>query len=210
MQCQNKLMNLFLIRHGQTNNNVEQVCQGWTDSLLDDLGKEQAEAVGAFFTNIELGRIYSSDLKRSYETALPTGQIKRLDIEKTELLRERSLGQLENAPISRLRAAFEEEIMKTKESRYKVRPMGVESAYDVMSRVTDFAKTIPIDQGNVAVFTHGMTEECLLCHLLGAPVESSRSFNFDNASITSLRSDHGVWVLESYNYTGHLVTCAKS
>lgn len=197
-------MRLYLIRHGRTNNNVEQVTQGWSDTDLDEIGRAQAKAVAKYFEPIPLQHIFSSDLKRSYETAIPTEVLKSLQIEKTTLLRERSLGQLENAPMSELRRAFEEEIARTGEDRCKVRPLGVESAYDVLDRVSKFASLIPVDQGNVAVFTHGMTQECLLCHLIGAPVESSRSFNFDNASITVLLWDWNVWVLEMYNQTGHL------
>jgi broad specificity phosphatase PhoE len=195
---------LYLIRHGRTNNNVEQVTQGWSDTDLDEIGKAQAKAVAHYFESTPLSQIFSSDLKRSYETALPTGELKAIQIERTPLLRERSLGQLENAPMSELRKAFEDEILRTGEDRCKVRPMGVESAYDVMDRVSEFAALVPKNQGNVAVFTHGMTQECLLCHLIGAPVESSRSFNFDNASITVLMWDWNVWVVEKYNQTDHL------
>lgn len=104
-----------------------------------------------------------------------------------------------------LRKAFEEEILRTGESRYKVRPMGIESAYDVMARAIEFTRMVPDGQGDVAIFTHGMTKEVLLCHLIGAPVESSRSFSFDNASVSVLRRDYDVWVIERYNETGHLV-----
>ena len=174
------------------------------DTELDDHGKAQANAVALFFADVPLTHIFSSDLERSYETAFPTGQAKSIVIERTELLRERSLGELENAPLADLRKAFEDEIARTGESRYKVPPRGVESAYDVMARVIEFTKAIKTDQGDVAVFTHGMTQECLLCHLIGAPVESSRSFEFDNASITTLRWDVNVWVLDAYNETSHL------
>lgn len=197
-------MRLFLIRHGRTVNNVEQMTQGWADTPLDDLGVKQAQEVAKYFDPISLSHIFSSDLQRSFDTAVPTGLIKSIEVVKSSLLRERSLGKLENAPMSDLRQAFEDEIERTGESRCKVSPQGVESAYDVMARVTKFAKLIPKEESDVAIFTHGMTEECLLCHLIGAPVESSRSFNFDNASITSLHLDRDVWILESYNETTHL------
>jgi probable phosphoglycerate mutase len=201
---QNEDVKLYLIRHARTNNNVERVTQGWMDTDLDDHGKDQAKAVASFFAEIPLTHIFSSDLQRSYETAFPTGQIKAIHVEKTELLRERSLGKLENAPLSALRQAFENEIKLTGESRYKVRPQGVESAYDVMTRAIEFTKFIKHDSGDVAVFAHGMIQECLLCHLIGAPVESSRSFSFDNASITTLEWETDVWVLLEYNATSHL------
>ncbi len=197
-------MKLYLIRHGRTVNNVSLACQGWIDTELDAGGLAQANAVADFFKSLPLSHIFSSDLRRCIDTASPTARTKNIEIESSPLLRERSLGELENAPITELRAAFEAEIARTGESRYKVRPMGVESAEDVMARVSRFTTTMPLDQGNVAVFTHGMTEECLLCHLIGAPVESSRSFNFDNASITTLEWAWNVWVVEKYNVTDHL------
>ena len=175
------------------------------DTVLDDLGKTQAKAVANYFADIQIGCLFSSDLQRCYETAFPISHLKDIPIIRTELLRERSLGQLENAPISDLRQAFEDEIKRTGESRYTVRPMGVESAYDVMARVAEFAQLVPTDQGNVVAVTHGMAEECLLCHLIGAPVEASRSFSFDNASITILDWRFDVWELITYNSTSHLL-----
>ena len=124
------------------------------DTDLDDLGKEQANLVAKFFESIPLSHIFSSDLQRCYETAFPTGQIKSLHIQTTELLRERFLGELENAPLAVLRQAFEDEIKRTGKSRYKVRPMGCESAYDVMGRVVEFAGDFSVDQGDIAIFAH--------------------------------------------------------
>ena len=196
-------MRLYLVRHARTNHNVEQLTQGWTDTELDAEGVRQAGAVAKFFADKELAHIYSSDHRRAMQTALPTSLLKGVEIVATDLLRERNLGQLENVPMSTLRTAFEDEIQQTGESRYRVRPRGCESAYDVLARTIEFTRLIEDDMGDVAIFTHGMTKEVLLCHLIGAPVESSRSFSFDNASITVLRRDYDVWVLEVYNHTEH-------
>lgn len=198
-------MRLYLVRHAQTNHNVEQLTQGWSDTELDSRGQRQASAIATYFETRPLHHIFASDLLRAVQTATPTSVAKQVPIVTTELLRERSLGNLENAPMPDLRKAFEEEILRTGESRYKVRPMGIESAYDVMARAIEFTRMVPDGQGDVAIFTHGMTKEVLLCHLIGAPVESSRSFSFDNASVSVLRRDYDVWVIERYNETGHLV-----
>ena len=197
-------MRLYLIRHGRTSNNLSQVAQGWADPDLDEVGFHQAELVAKYFESIPLDQIFSSDLKRSVQTATPTSTHHGLNIITTQLLRERSMGELENAPMAELRHAFDSEVERTGESRYKCRPRGVESAYDVMNRVTQFAQSLSTDLNHVAVFTHGMAEECLLCALIGAPVESSRSFNFDNASVTSVTWNFDVWQLESYNSIEHL------
>lgn len=197
-------MRLFLVRHGQTNHNADGLAQGWTDIDLDRIGELQAEKIANELGSIPFDRIFSSDLVRARRTAEPLAQKLGIKIETSELLRERWLGELENAPLVDLRAAFESEIESTGESRYRCRPKGVESAYEVMDRIHAFAKLLPTEFENIAVFTHGMTEETLLCYLIGAPVESSRSFSFSNASITVLSWDHDAWQLERYNDTSHL------
>lgn len=61
-------MELFLIRHGETDANKDGIVQGWLDTDLKERGKLQArEAAEQFDENIDA--IYSSDLKRATQTA---------------------------------------------------------------------------------------------------------------------------------------------
>ncbi len=198
-------MRLTLVRHGQTENNLGGLAQGWTDVELDKLGRRQAELVGERLKAIQFDAIFSSDLQRAVQTAQPLSDALGVPIQTTELLRERSLGTLEHAPLVDLRGAFEKEIRETGESRFRCRPCGVESAYDVMARIIEFTRLLPDDFTEIAIFTHGMTEETLMCHFIGAPVESSRSFSFDNGSVTTLRWDFDAWLIELYNDTSHLI-----
>jgi broad specificity phosphatase PhoE len=197
-------MRLFLVRHARTANNVNHVAQGHLDAELDEVGIQQAECLVDFFQDVNLSRVYSSDLKRCLQTAEPFAFSKQLQLESTPLLRERALGDLEGAPLTRLRKAFDEEVEKTGESRFRIKPCGAESAYEVMERAASFSENLKIADETVAIVTHGMMKEVLLCYLIGAPVESSRSFRFDNAAVTELRFAHNVWVLEAFNHTQHL------
>ena len=62
---------LFLIRHGQTDANVNHMIQGQLiDEPLNDTGRAEALAVGRFFKDVHLDRIYSSPLRRARETAV--------------------------------------------------------------------------------------------------------------------------------------------
>jgi broad specificity phosphatase PhoE len=197
-------MRLFIVRHGRTANNVNHVAQGHLDADLDEVGIQQAQALAEFFREVDIAAIYSSDLKRCVQTAEPTAISKQVPFHHTPLLRERALGELEGAPLTRLRKAFDEEVEKTGESRFKIKPCGAESAYEVMDRATEFVQQLKVVDQTVAIITHGMMKEVLLCQLIGAPVETSRSFRFDNASVTELRFAQNVWVLESFNCTKHL------
>lgn len=60
---------IYLIRHGETDWNVERKIQGQTDIPLNSNGKQQAEEAANEIANLKIDRIISSDLSRAKETA---------------------------------------------------------------------------------------------------------------------------------------------
>lgn len=61
-------MKLFIVRHGQTDANVNGIVQGWLDTELNETGITQAVQAARNFKS-EIDVIYSSDLKRAVRTA---------------------------------------------------------------------------------------------------------------------------------------------
>lgn len=61
-------MELFIVRHGQTDANINGIVQGWMDTKLNDTGLQQARAAAELFTE-SIDVIYSSDLTRATQTA---------------------------------------------------------------------------------------------------------------------------------------------
>lgn len=61
-------MDLFLIRHGETDANVQQITQGWLDTDINKRGQEQAREAAKSF-NEDIDAIFASDLKRAIQTA---------------------------------------------------------------------------------------------------------------------------------------------
>ena len=81
-------MLIYIVRHGTTEWNSEHKIQGRTDIMLDSLGREMARQTGERFKElgITFDRIYSSPLKRAYETArLIADPEYRQDPESTEI-----------------------------------------------------------------------------------------------------------------------------
>ena len=90
------MADLYLVRHGQTELNVQNILQGWHDSPLTARGREQALATRAAFEarGISFGHAYSSPLGRALHTAeLIVGE--GLPIEPVDDLCEWHLGSLE-------------------------------------------------------------------------------------------------------------------
>lgn len=61
-------MDLYVVRHGETEANRTGIVQGWLDTDLNERGKAQVKEAAALF-NEDVDAIYSSDLKRATQTA---------------------------------------------------------------------------------------------------------------------------------------------
>ncbi len=62
-------MNIYLVRHGETDLNVSGVFYGHIDCDINEKGKKQAYRVGEFLKDIKFDFVYTSPLKRAKHTA---------------------------------------------------------------------------------------------------------------------------------------------
>ena len=102
MTTQSKTIILTVVRHGQTDSNIKGIIDGQgIDSPLNDIGLQQAEAVGKALANVTFHTAFSSDLKRAHKTCqiiLDQNQANSVmaeNIEKDKLLREKHFGVFE-------------------------------------------------------------------------------------------------------------------
>lgn len=87
-------MKLFIVRHGQTEENDKGIIQGHLPGKLSEKGKEQAKKVGERLQSESFQYIYSSDLTRSADTAAEIIKYHSgVPVKYLEILRERNLGE---------------------------------------------------------------------------------------------------------------------
>ncbi|KAK4693633.1 hypothetical protein P7C71_g3804, partial [Lecanoromycetidae sp. Uapishka_2] len=99
-------MRLFLIRHGETVDNVAQIYAGVKDSALTVHGSLQAERLGKYFANrsLRFDKVFSSDLNRAFKTAnsicswSDAAQGGKLEVTPLKVLREQDFGYYEGKP----------------------------------------------------------------------------------------------------------------
>jgi len=93
---------IYLIRHGQSLGNLNRLYLGHTNLDLSEEGYRQAEITADFLKDVDFDLIYSSDLLRAHNTAVPHAKMRNLDIIDSIELREIYLGDWENKEIEYL------------------------------------------------------------------------------------------------------------
>jgi len=83
---------LYLVRHGETVDNANQIMQGQTQGQLNETGIEQAWQLRRQLEGAHFDAFVSSDLKRAVDTAAIIAEPHHLQVVTTPLLRERDWG----------------------------------------------------------------------------------------------------------------------
>lgn len=187
-------MKLFLIRHGQSEANVNLLYAGQTDSKLTELGRQQAEAIRPVLQNIEFDRVYSSDLSRALDTqklAMPG-----YAAETTPLLREFDVGTLAGKPFINLES--DPALVSVRERDYT--PFGGENPQMVYDRLRQFLSGLEAEPcENVAAFVHNGVMLTMLRAAIGTDFDYSAARS-GNCAIHIFDYDGNTWRLLAWNY----------
>lgn len=192
---QNPYTTFYIVRHGETEWNVQGILQGHNDSKLTEKGMMQAAALKEKLQQVMFDAVFSSDLLRAKRTAEIITLDKKLAITTTKLLRERAFGKWEGKPYSiftnELQHLLKEftNLSDAQKATYKYPDM--ETDEEIMIRFITFlretAAAYPLK--TILVVTHGGMMRSLLIHL-GFGTHDSLSHNaISNSAYFQLQSD---------------------
>ena len=119
---------LFLVRHGETVDNVNQIMQGQTQGELNEVGVRQACELRDRLASEPVDAIVASDLWRSVRTARILSEPHGLEVDSTPLLRERDWGSFTGRFIPDLKD--------------EVWPDDIESLDDLLARADRFLQYV--------------------------------------------------------------------
>lgn len=172
-----KEVTLLLIRHGETNWNLENRVQGQVDNPLNEKGVLQAKATAErlFYTHPDVVAIYSSDLSRAYETARISAEKLGLPIHIEPRLREIQAGIAEGMKreekVMRYQKLWDELKQKypDKRERWKYSPIpGEETTVELIRRIEGALRDIcqqVQDHAKVAIFSHKKAIQAVLADI---------------------------------------------
>lgn len=200
------LSRLCLVRHGETDWNAEGRIQGNTDIDLNDRGCRQAELAGCALINAGITALYSSDLRRAWNTAAIIGRQIALEPRLMPSLRERHYGFFEGVTYTDARKLHPEAF-----ARYEQRDPHCdfetgESLETLLLRVSGgLEQILAAHRGeNVAVVLHGGVLDVVWRFVKGLPLEHQRDFGIPNAGLNWIQHDGQGWQIESWAQTEHL------
>ena len=194
---------LIMIRHGETNWNVEQRKQGRNDQPLNDKGQAQAQLAADYVkATFNIVKVWSSPLQRCANTAASF----ELPVATSDHLLEIDYGDWEGMLDSDIDARHPE---RYQNGGISMDPPGGEmrSNLPVRARTWVHESKIADEDGDVVLVGHGAAMKGLLVALLGLPDHAMENFEIYNCSITTVEidpSNNGTNRLVTLNQTTHL------
>jgi len=153
---------LVLVRHGESQWNLENKFTGWVDVELSDKGREEAKRAGERLKGFKFDKAYTSTLKRAQHTLdsilKVTGQ-ENIPIEKDKALNERMYGDLQGLNKAETAKKYGDEQVHIWRRSYDIAPPNGESLKDTAARTLPYFESkvmADIKAGkNIIVAAHG-------------------------------------------------------
>lgn len=181
---------LYLIRHGQTQWNVDHRIQGHTDTTLTKEGEDQAHKQRKLLKDIVFSKVYSSDLIRAQRTAEILNLERKLALQTTKMLRERNFGVYQGKSMEEGKKKLWGLLDKYSEHPH-IKESGVETNEQMIARVILFLREVSVahEGETILIVSHGGVMRVLLRHLGFAQRNQLPSGAIQNLAYIKLECD---------------------
>ena len=191
---------ICLIRHGETEWNVEKRIQGHTDIPLNETGRAQALAMAFTAAHERFQAIYSSDLVRATETAKALAQREDQEIRPFPPLRERHYGVFQG-----ITAAEGAERLPHAYAHYAARDLeydfetgeSLQAFAGRVSEAIDWLVRHHVGQ-TIAAVSHSGVLDVVYRRATGRPLDTPRDFEIPNCGLNWFHFDGQGWHLEAW------------
>jgi len=197
---------LTLIRHGQTDANIDDRWQGVTDGMLTLDGRAQAAALADWYPGLD--SLYSSPLRRAQDTASALADVLGVEVENHDGVTEMDLGEWEDQTTQTIKdewAHLWEQIYDRGEDL--PRGSSGESLTSTAARMEAALQELAHRHAGakVGVVSHGGTIRAYVLDLLGIGHEGRDRLAFvDNTAVTHVLIGEGSATIADYNVAPHL------
>ena len=200
------MLELLLIRHGETDWNRELRFQGQVDVPLNATGHEQALRLGMRLASEAVHRLYSSDLVRTVQTASPAGERLALPGMADRALREQAFGVIDGMSVPDIQRDHPDIWARWLDFDPDYAPPGGETQRQFHDRVMGAMARLAHAHGGqrLVIVTHGGVLDILYRVATGMPLGGPRQCDIPNAGINRLRTDGRHVDIVSWGEVQHL------
>ncbi len=197
---------LYVVRHGATDWNRDGRIQGHLDPPLNATGRRQARLTAQYLTAVQATALYSSDLRRAYDTAQIIGQMVGLPVIPHAGLREMHFGTWQGLTVAQIRARDPEVYAARRANPYDVPPPEGESWRQFFTRVVQTVEDIlrKTEAERLILVTHSGVCTVLGLHAQGLGYRGKRTFGNANCAIHILAVRGNRWRVVALNAMAHL------
>lgn len=193
-------MEIYFVRHGQTDYNILGKYYGKTDVALNETGQKQAREIAKFLSQTSFDKIITSPLKRAYDTARIIGEKREIPIKKEELLCEQNFGIFEGKTYVELQNEYPEELRMWNEDFSNIAPKNGESFRQVRERVDKFVEKIRVQkEENILIVAHKGTFGHFFASMLELPLEGFWNFVFEQGCYSKISMEDGYAIIRKIN-----------
>ena len=182
---------LLMVRHGQSQWNLEGRIQGQTDVPLSELGVRQAEAVGNRLATEVIGAVYASPLRRAMHTAEVIDRHHGLGIRIEPVLTEIDHGLWQGRTEAEIEETDGERLRQWQLVPGRVQMPDGERLYDVRRRALGTIRTIAASHPgrSIVIVSHELVIKIVLAEVLGMDYDHLGRFAIANTSLSIVECD---------------------
>jgi len=197
---------LTVLRHGETAWNQDTRIQGHTDIDLNDTGRWQAAQLARALADEPLAAVYSSDLRRAFDTAEAVARAQGLRATPNTGLRERCFGMLEGLTWAEIEERHPVEAVAWRTRVPEWAPAGGESLVVLRDRVMTVLNDLAARHvgEHIALVAHGGVLDAIYRAATGLELQAPRSWLLKNAAINRLLWTPGSLTLVGWGDVAHL------
>ena len=204
-----RMVDIWLIRHGETDWNRELRFQGHLDAPLNALGLQQAQRLGQHWAEHPPRTLVASDLLRTRQTAQPVGAHWQCEAQPEALWREQSFGVIEGLTLAQVHAQHPDVVRGWQSRDPDFAPPGGESRRQFHARVMQAVQAL-VERcaqdgwASPVVVSHGGVLDMVYRSATGQALAGPRVCEIPNAGLNLVRTDGQRFEILSWALTDHL------
>lgn len=197
---------VYLVRHGTTDWNKEEIFRGRLDCKLNETGQAEARALAEYFRDIPLQAIYSSPLSRAMETAQAVAEAKALQVVPHPEFIDIDFGEWQGLPLKEVREKYSELYRLWRERPEAIHFPGGENLARVRARAWEgLQKVVRENPDKTAlILSHRVVTKVLICTVLGLDDSHFWHIKQDTTAVNCIEYNRGFFVTSLINDTCHL------